>query len=153
MTTTITLDEIRAQQAKLAEMIATFEKTSVINTVCIPEQCITLYPGEHYAGMIIGQDGAKSYHLILLPGDTKADWQAAMSWAEKAGGMLPNRREQALLYANLKNQFEQAWYWSCEEHASDSDFAWGQHFYNGYQYGIRKSSEGRARAVRRLEIQ
>ena len=45
-----------------------------------------------------------------------------------------------------------AWYWSSTQHASDSDLAWVQYFNNGYQYDLRKSFAGRARAVRRLPI-
>ena len=62
------------------------------------------------------------------------------------------RREQSLLYANLKSEFEEAWYWSCEEHASDGSYAWGQSFYFGSQSITHKSYEGRARAVRRLPL-
>jgi len=47
--------------------------------------------------------------------------------------------------------FDPAWYWSSTQHASDSDYAWGQNFVNGNQ-DISKSYEGRARAVRRLPL-
>ncbi|WP_037983086.1 DUF1566 domain-containing protein [Thauera sp. 27] len=48
--------------------------------------------------------------------------------------------------------FDPAWYWSSSQHATDSDFAWGQRFLGGYQDSFLKSYEGRARAVRRFPI-
>ncbi len=112
-----------------------------------------LKPGEQYAGIILGQDGEPDHHLILLPGQaTNVKWDAAREFAQNAGGELPTRREQALLFANLKGEFEPRWYWSGEQHAARSDFAWLQYFLNGYQYSTHKSYEGRARAVRRLII-
>jgi len=112
-----------------------------------------LKKGEHYAGIILGKDGEPDYHLILLPGDAdKVNWEAAKKFADKAGGELPTRREQSLLFANLKEQFEPRWYWSFEQHASDSDCAWFQHFDYGYQFSNLKSYECRARAVRRSVI-
>ena len=112
-----------------------------------------LNDGEHYAGVLLGKDGALSHHLILLPGDhDDLPWQAAMDWTKSIGGELPTRREQALLYANLPEQFKSEWYWSCEQHAAFSDYAWMQGFGNGYQGNGRKSYFSRARAVRRLTI-
>ena len=46
--------------------------------------------------------------------------------------------------------FAENWYWSSTQHASVSDYAWSQSFDNGHQYNLYKSSELRARAVRRL---
>lgn len=112
-----------------------------------------LMDGEHYAGIILGKDGKPDYHLILLPGEVESiTWTKAKEWAEKSGGELPNRREQALLYANLKDQFKPAWYWSGEHRAPDSIYAWFQLFDYGNQYDGLKSAELRARAVRRLEF-
>jgi len=110
--------------------------------------------GEFYAGIILGKDGAPDHHLILLPGEVEAaNWDDAVKWALDAGGELPNRREQSLLYANLKDQFQRDWYWSSEQHASDSDWAWCQTFGSGYQGSTSKDDELRARAVRRLIIE
>ena len=151
---TITLEDIKTEQARVAEMIATFERQAAeITELHFPEALISLQHGEHYAGLIVGKDGEPSYHLILLPGTAESvSWDDAKSWASKQRGALPNRREQALLYANLKDQFEGAWYWSNEQGAADSDYAWVQHFAYGYQYYGHKSNEYRARAVRRLSI-
>ena len=110
-----------------------------------------LQEGEIYAGLILGKDGAADYHLFLQPGAaTGVTWQAAMDWAKKLGHSLPTRAEQALLYANLKDQFQPRWYWSSEQ--AGTSHAWFQDFHGGNQYYDGRSYEGRARAVRRLEI-
>jgi hypothetical protein len=113
-----------------------------------------LKEGEQYAGIILGKNGEQNYHLVLLPGEIEdANWQKSIDWAKSVGGELPTRREQALLYANLKEQFKSEWYWSCEQHAADSDYAWMQGFSTGGQGNDHKSDFYRARAVRRLIIQ
>lgn len=112
-----------------------------------------LKPGEHYAGLILGKDGNPDYHLILLPGEAEhVTWNDAIKWAKATGGELPNRREQALLYANLKEEFHPVWYWSGEQHAAYPGCAWMQYFYDGGQDTYHKSYQPRARAVRRFEI-
>jgi len=112
-----------------------------------------LKPGEQYAGLILGKNGAPDHHLILLPGQVAdVSWKDAQKAAADAGGELPTRREQALLYANLKEEFEPRWYWSCEEHASGSGCAWYQYFDNGNQHYDGKNNTFRARFVRRLII-
>ena len=113
-----------------------------------------LRDGEIYAGLLLGKNGEPDQHIFLLPGKAeKVDWNAAKKWAAGAGGDLPTRREQSLLFANLKEEFEAAWYWSNEQHADYSDYAWGQYFSNGTQGYDYKSYSGRARAVRRLVIE
>ena len=119
-----------------------------MTTITLP----TLADGERYAGLILNTEGQPTHHLILLPGDTKATWKKATDFAAEAGGELPTRQEQALLYANCKDGFKADWYWSSETHASVSDCAWVQHFYSGCQSYGRKVSSCRARAVRRLAI-
>ena len=155
--TTPTLDQIEAAQLEVASMIAAFKATAAARaarTVSIAQAQIALQPDEHYAGLILGASGAPDYHLVLLPGDVDdVNWAAAKEFAAKAGGDLPTRREQSLLFANLKDQFEQAWYWSGEQHAANYDYAWYQYFNNGYQINSNKSAGRRARAVRRLTIQ
>ena len=151
---TITLDDIKATQARLAEMIASLEAKQQARTFDIPAASISLQPGEHYAGIVLGHDDEPSSHLILLPGYAEnVTHDAALKWAEEVSGELPNRREQALLYANLKSEFAAAWYWSSVLHESDPDYAWCQHFGYGYQNISSRSSKLRARAVRRLIIQ
>ena len=119
------------------------------------QQWITanLKTGELYAGLILGKDGSKDYHLILLPDQANdVNWAAAMAWAKTVGGELPTRREQSLLFANLKDRFEPRLYWSCEKYASCSGYAWGQDFRHGSQSYYREDYKFRARAVRGVEI-
>ena len=114
---------------------------------------IMLAAGEHYAGVVLGSDGRISHHLIVLPGQAdNVDWDSARAWASAAGGELPTRQEQALLYANLKSEFDGAWYWSAEPHEMEGSYAWLQYFYGGFQSTGLKSYEGRARAVRTVPI-
>ena len=137
-----------AQQLSIDLVQGGFIASSV--TSFVPE----LRDGEHYAGIIFGKDGAPNHHLILLPG-SKSDiqWGDAVDWARSVGGELPSRREQSLLFTNLKEHFEREWYWSAEQYADDTDCAWNQYFSYGFQSNDHKSYEGRARAVRRLIIQ
>jgi len=149
---TITLETIKDQQAKLAAMIEQFEASAGSVSYFFPETEISLHSGEHYAGMIIGKNGEPSHHLILLPGEKEdIKWQDATSWAATIGGELPTRREQSLLYANLKEQFQEVWYWSSEQYGSD--YAWYQDFSYGGQSGYHRNGTLRARAVRRLVIE
>ncbi len=113
-----------------------------------------LKTSEIYSGLILGKDGEPDYHLVLLPAipEKKLNWSDALAWAKSVGGDLPTRSEQALLFANSKEHFEGAWYWSNTQHAGNSDYAWVQNFDNGYQNDDHKSYEYRARAVRRLLI-
>lgn len=117
------------------------------------QQWITenLKAGEVYAGLILGQNGEPDHHLILLPGQaTDVDWKSAGTWAKQQGGELPTRREQSLLFANCKAEFEPRWYWSCEK--VDASYAWYQFFGYGNQFSYRINSQFRARAVRRLVL-
>lgn len=113
-----------------------------------------LRDGETYAGIILGKDGANSYHLVLLPAVPcyKLNWDDAKKWSESINAELPNRREQALLFANCKEQFEVAWYWSCEQYAASPCCAWVQHFDDGGQLSTHKSFSCRVRAVRRVYL-
>jgi len=113
-----------------------------------------LAPGEKYAGIITGKDGAPDHHVILLPGEAESvNWAQAKEFATKAGGELPTRREQALLYANCKEDFQPNWYWSGEQHASYESYAWLQYFSDGHQFNGHKGIKHRARAVRRITIE
>ena len=113
--------------------------------------------GGIFAGITRGADGGPDCMLVLAeakPADG-ISWQAAMAWAESLGQggvwSLPTRAESALLFANLRDQFEPRYYWTCEQYSRY--YAWGQLFDDGLQITSGKSFEGRARAVRRLPIQ
>ena len=110
--------------------------------VTLPE----LNENEKYAGFTM-KDGKPFEHIILLPGKSEeVEWEEAKTFAAEQGGRLPNRQEGALLYANLKEDFDADWYWLADEHSSD--FAWIQYFYYGGQdYGV-KGDSSLARAVR-----
>ncbi|VWD20339.1 DUF1566 domain-containing protein [Burkholderia contaminans] len=147
---TITLEALKAEHTKFGEMIAAFEKQAAIE-YRVAGVTITLAPGERYAGLMLGENGDADYHLILLPGEAEEiEWADAGEWAEEQGGTLPTRREQSLLFANLKGEFEPSWYWSSERHESTSGWAWCQGFGNGTQGYHRQGSKFRARAVRRF---
>lgn len=119
--------------------------------ITLPSVTIELNPGERYAGPVLDAEGQIKHHLVLLPNRPESDmeWQAAMDWAASVGGQLPDRQEQALLYANCKPHLQPDWHWSSEEHENAS-YAWYCHFNHGDQYNTRKSVEGSAVAVRRL---
>lgn len=103
-----------------------------------------------YAGLSI--ENERPVALILLPGDTQAPWKDAIAWAEKQGGMLPSRIDHLVLFKNLKGEFKETWYWSDEQYANASGYAWTQLFGNGYQNYDFKSNVYRARAVRRISL-
>jgi len=109
-----------------------------------------LKTGESYAGLLLGKNGEPDRHIILLASTFRGTHQDAVKWAKKQGGELPSRRGQSLLFANLPDLFEKAWYWSSEQPAGNPDYAWMQGFLNGHQYYIRKSDQYRAVAVRSL---
>ncbi|WP_150428844.1 DUF1566 domain-containing protein [Dechloromonas sp. CZR5] len=111
-----------------------------------------LSEGETYIGAI-GDATGNLHHVILLPGDNDdATFESALEWAKSIGGDLPNRIEQAMLWASHRDQFQKDWYWSNETHHSESGWAWYQLFGLGYQGLDPKGYELRARAVRRLPI-
>ena len=114
----------------------------------IPE----LADGEIYIGAI-GDAAGNLHHVILLPGDNNdATHEAQLEWAKRIGGDLPTRIEQAMLWANHRDQFKKDWYWSCEAHESESGWAWYKTFLNGIQGCYYRNLELCARAVRRLPI-
>ena len=108
--------------------------------------------GEQYAGLILGKEGKPDYHVFLLGAKPESimTWSDALEWARTVGGQLPNRSEQSLLFANLKELFNEFYYWSSEQRANNTNFAWAQDFSDGFQGNDRKSNKGRARAVRRV---
>jgi len=113
-----------------------------------------LAEGEVYVGAI-GDKSGDFHHVILLPGDSGyASWQAQMDWAKSIGGDLPTRVEQAMLFANFRDQFERDAYWSntLDTDPSYSGWAWFQYFGYGCQSSDPQCTELRARAVRRLSI-
>ncbi|MDD5176786.1 MAG: hypothetical protein PHQ05_10230 [Sterolibacterium sp.] len=112
-----------------------------------------LAEGELYLGLIVSADGTKRHHTIVLPHERdKIDYPDAMAWAAGIGGALPDRVEQALMWATMRDQFQAAWYWSCEQRAAGSYSAWCQNFGYGSQSYYGTSNKLRARAVRRVYL-
>lgn len=147
---TITLDAIKAEHSRIGDLIAAFEKQAA-SEFLVAGVAIALSPGERYAGIVLDDSGAFSHHLILLPGEAEdVSWPDACKWADEQHGDLPTRREQSLLFANLKSEFKERAYWSGEKHADDSGWAWFQTFDDGYQGNGLQDCELRARAVRRF---
>ena len=111
-----------------------------------------LNQGETFLGVYCGPDG-QLIRVILLP-DEKAPciWKSAMKWAKDIGGDLPNRIEQAMLFAYLRDQFKRDWYWSNQPYESNDSWAWCQGFGHGNQSSLSTSYTLRARAVRRSPI-
>jgi len=145
------IENLKVEIEKINVRIAALQAAALV--IKFPAARIELLPGEHYAGEILGEDGRPTYRLVLIGGDTEdATFEEAGAWAKEKGGELPDRREQSLLYANLKHLFKEAWYWSSEQHAGNPDSAWMQTFSDGYQYYDHKSVQYRAVAVRRLPI-
>ena len=105
---TITLEAIKAEQDKVAAMIAAFEAKAKAEaaypiTVALPE----LNPGERYLGAILSADGSKRHHVILLPGDNDdVPFESALEWAKSIGGDLPNRIEQAMQFTRSQSASE-----------------------------------------------
>jgi hypothetical protein len=110
-----------------------------------------LKPGELYAGILLGKDGEPDQHIIRLPGEAQSvDFDEAVKYAKDAGGRLPTRREQPLLFANLSETFTPNWYWSGEQRSAGS--AWYQDFISGLQDWSYTDLKCRAVAVRSVAI-
>lgn len=89
--------------------------------------------GEVYIGAI-GDKNGDFYHVILLPGDNDdASWQDQLDWAKSIGGDLPARVEQAMMWADHRDQFKKDWYWSNQQYERNSSYAWTQGFACGSQ--------------------
>lgn len=126
--------------------------TATTSTIHLPAASIELHPGERYAGPVLDEAGQIKHHLVLLPArpEQRLSWQDAMAWAEGIGAQLPDRQEQALLFANCKPHLKPVWHWSCQEDEEDASYAWLCYFYYGDQFSTHKRFEGSAVAVRRL---
>jgi hypothetical protein len=111
------------------------------------------WQGGIYAGIARGVDGSQDYHLLLLSDEMESiAWEQAKDWAKDIGGELPINPEQALLYANLKGQFQPKIYWSGEARTTEFGGALIQDFDDGYQGYTSTFNKLRARAVRRIPI-
>ena len=107
--------------------------------------------GGLFAGLTTDKAGVH-YAVALLPdrSDKRLTWKQAKAWAEKLDAALPTRPVSALLFANVKDQVEADWYWTSEE--LDGSYAWYQTFDDGFQDLTHESYEGRAVAVRLIQL-
>lgn len=110
--------------------------------------------GAIFMGIVRNYDGSPDQRLFDLgEAPERMSWDAATKWAESKGGSLPTRREQSVMFGNRgPGQYQEAWYWSCEQYAGTESYAWFQDFNDGGQGDGHKSSVYRARAVRRESI-
>ena len=135
-------------------------KKKTTNTISVPD-IGTPWKGQGgiFAGLMRGRDGEKDYALILGPALKSGtfDEVSKKAAAAKADGhkdfRLPFRNEQSLLYANLKDKFKPAWYWSCERRPGGEDFAYAQIFGNGSQLKWDVDYDSLGVAVRVVNIQ
>ena len=104
-----------------------------------------------FCGLTTQRDGTHSA-VVLLPArsDKRLTWKKAKAWAAEANGELPTRPVSALLYALAKDHIDADWYWTADE--LDGSYAWYQSFSFGAQSNDHKSYEGRAVAVRLIQL-
>lgn len=111
--------------------------------------------GGTYIGIASDLPGGEPGHLVLLDAKQpkRMAWGDAMNWAEELGNdaRLPTRVEALLIFTNAKSLIKPVWHWTYEQ--DDASSAWHCHFYDGFQDITRKSFEGSAVAVRRLNDQ
>jgi hypothetical protein len=108
-----------------------------------------------YAGVARGYNGEPDGILEVLDEAPKSmPWADAVKYAEGLGegARLPTRKEQALCFANVPELFKEETYWSGEQHAGDSGYAWYQYFSNGLQDWNNEVIKLRVRAVRRVPL-
>ncbi len=107
--------------------------------------------GGIYAGIAAGENGEPDAHVILLDAAPKEmNWKDAMEYAESLGdgARLPTRTESALVYANLRDRFEnKGWHWTSTQYSSHDAF--GQYFDGGYQDFLGKGLSTLVRPLRR----
>jgi hypothetical protein len=107
--------------------------------------------GGIFAGLTTTPAGAHAAVVLLADKPSEPlTWKDAMAWADGLGAVLPTRPVAALLFANVKDQFEADWHWTADQYGASS--AWGCFFSSGRQSYGRKSAEGAARAVRLIQL-
>jgi hypothetical protein len=142
-------DEVIGHVAELDKLIESFKTAPPVRISL--DMNVPLQPGEMYAGLILHKGLREGHHIILLPGDHDAsNWADAKKWAASIGGDLPSRPEQALLFADFRDEFKKEAYWSNTAYEHASGYAWFQSFNGGTQNFSHVNNYRRARAVRRL---
>ena len=128
----------------------TVKRRGPVSMITLP----ALAPGEKYRGIVLGADGKPDHHVVLLSCRlASGTHEEALDWAKKLGGVLPDRADGALLYANnADGAVENVWYWLEPLLAGYPGCAWCQGFSNGSQFWDSRDSHCRAVAVRRIPI-
>lgn len=149
--TKMTLEMARTKAAELGAIIADL-MTKAVTKINLDAVTIELREGEHYAGIVLNEDGSAKYHLILMAEKPteKMTWKNAKLYAKKMGGDLPTRQEASLIFANCKPHVASEWHWTSEVYESNESYAWYCYFLNGSQFSSTISYEGSVRLVRRI---
>jgi hypothetical protein len=107
--------------------------------------------GGIFAGLTTTPAGAHAAVVLLADKPSELlTWKDAVAWADGLGAVLPTRPVAALLFANVKDQFEADWHWTADQYGAS--YAWYCTFTFGFQYYYHKSAEGAARAVRLIQL-
>jgi hypothetical protein len=116
------------------------------------------FEGIEYGGYGVDEPGAKSEFDGRANAIALINSSTSHPIVEKCVGFVHEghsdfyvaaKRESAVLYANVKEEFE-GWHLTSTQY-SDS-YAWVQYFGYGSQRGLSKGYKGRVRLVRRLEF-
>lgn len=127
--------------------------SDVITSICLTDLPAlgAALAGGTFAGLTTRRDGTHAAVILL---DDKPSgplpWQAATDWAASQAAELPTRPVAALLFANLKPQFEEDWHWTADEYSAS--YAWYCTFSYGDQGNVHKSAKLCARAVRLISL-
>ncbi len=147
----VTLEHIKTEHARVAALIAQYEKQSASTEYVIERAVIPLPAGSRLAGPIFKDDGSLDYYLILHAGEGgDLDHDDAKEYAAGRGLKIPNRREGRLLQAAFPEFCAEGSMWLEEDYEGDSACAWYQHYGNGSQFNYHKSVALRAVAVSRF---
>lgn len=109
----------------------------------------------HVAGALSVYDGLANTRAMAEAGSDLANWAQSLRIDGRDDWYLWSRGEALLAYAaDLQGveAFARNWYWTSTQPADDPGWAWIQSFFNGVQYGYRKSDQCRVFAVRREPI-
>jgi len=110
-----------------------------------------LAEGDTYLCGLVDANGDVEHTVLLLGDNDDASQADQFAWAQSLGGDLPNRIEQAVMFAKFRDRFQRDAYWSNEICEWDTSCAWGQYFGDGFQGYGHKSAALRAVAVRRFK--
>lgn len=115
--------------------------------------------GAVYAGIAPAEGDMPQAHLVLWINtpETLQNHEASVELAADVHidteSHLPSRTESALLYATVRDQINQDfWYWTSTYYDEDKDAAFVQYFGDGTQYGSTLYNFIRALAVSRFAL-